>query len=209
MNAKQLVSGGWVLALTLLLSATAAAHGERTAHFYDMTWSKTQVAPNDEVIIEGKFRLFKDWPVNLPPPDVAFLGNGTPGPVFVRTESWINGQAAIQSMRLLRNRDYAFKTVLKARLPGRHPMHPMVNVQGAGPLLGPGTWVEVTGRAEDEQGHRLTTGPVHARDSKALEMPLLTTLPAGRYRVKYRVLSVDGHVLDASFKFELCQPEAP
>ena len=40
-------------------------------------------------------------------------------------------------------------------------------------------------------------------------MPLLTTLPAGRYRVKYRVLSVDGHVLDASFKFELCQPEAP
>ena len=52
----------------------------------------------------------------------------------------------------------------------------------------------------DEQGNRLTTGPVHARDSKALEMPLLTTLPAGRYRVKYRVLSVDGHVLDASFK---------
>ena len=61
----------------------------------------------------------------------------------------------------------------------------------------------------DEQGHRLTTGPVHARDSKALEMSLLITLPAGRYRVKYRVLSVDGHVLDASFKFELCQPEAP
>ena len=50
----------------------------------------------------------------------------------------------------------------------------------------------------DEQGNRLTTGPVHARDSKALEMPLLTTLPTGRYRVKYRVLSVDGHVLDAS-----------
>ena len=172
MNAKQLLSSGWVFALTLLLSATAVAHGERnqepflrmrTAHFYDMTWSKTQVAVNDDVVIEGKFRLFKDWPVNLPPPDVAFLGNGTPGPVFVRTESRINGQAAIQSMRLLRNRDYAFKTVLKARLPGRHHVHPMVNVQGAGPLLGPGTWVEVTGRAED---FRL---PAHTLDGTQID----------------------------------------
>ena len=61
----------------------------------------------------------------------------------------------------------------------------------------------------DEHGHGLATGAVHARDSKALEIPLLTTLPPGRYRVKYRVLSVDGHVIDASFKFELRKPEAP
>ena len=61
----------------------------------------------------------------------------------------------------------------------------------------------------DEQGNKLTTGAVHTRDSKALEIPLLTALPPGRYRVTYRVLSVDGHVIDASFKFELRKPEAP
>jgi methane/ammonia monooxygenase subunit B len=141
-----------------VLSVDALAHGERnqepflrmrTAHFYDVTWSATKIAVNDEVVIEGKFRLFEDWPVNLPEPKVSFLGNGTPGPVFVRTESWVNGQPAIQSMALKRNRDYAFKTVLKGRIPGRHHVHPMLNVQGAGPLLGPGNWVEITGRASD------------------------------------------------------------
>lgn len=141
-----------------LLGADLQAHGERnqepflrmrTAHFYDVTWSTAQVAVNEDVVVEGKFRLFEDWPVNLPEPEVSFLGNGTPGPVFVRTESWVNGQPAIQSMELKRNRDYTFRTVLKGRIPGRHHVHPMVNVEGAGPLLGPGSWVEITGRASD------------------------------------------------------------
>ena len=136
----------------------AQAHGERnqepflrmrTAHFYDVSWSTPQVAVNDEVVVEGKFRLFEDWPANLPEPEITFLGNGTPGPVFVRTESWLNGQPAIQSMPLKLDRDYAFKTVLKGRIPGKHHVHPMVNVEGAGPLMGPGSWVEVTGRASD------------------------------------------------------------
>lgn len=140
------------------ISADLSAHGERnqepflrmrTAHFYDVTWSTTNIAVNEDVVVEGKFRLFEDWPVNLPEPEVSFLGNGTPGPVFVRTESWVNGQPAIQSMALKRNRDYTFKTVLKGRIPGRHHVHPMVNVEGAGPLLGPGNWVEITGRASD------------------------------------------------------------
>jgi methane/ammonia monooxygenase subunit B len=147
-----------VLFVTVASSLPAHAHGERnqepflrmrTAHFYDVTWSKTNIAVNDEVVVEGRFRLFADWPVNLPEPDVAFLGNGTPGPVFVRTESWVNGQPAIQSMRLKRNRDYTFKTVMRGRIPGRHHVHPMVNIQGAGPLMGPGNWVEVTGHADD------------------------------------------------------------
>ncbi len=144
--------------LLALIVDSALAHGERnqepflrmrTAHFYDVTWSAASIAVNDEVVIEGKFRLFEDWPVNLPEPDVSFLGNGTPGPVFVRTESWVNGQPAIQSMALKRNRDYTFRTVLKGRIPGRHHVHPMINVEGAGPLLGPGNWVEITGRASD------------------------------------------------------------
>lgn len=150
---------GFLFALiALVFAGSVSAHGERnqepflrmrTAHFYDVKWSANKVAVNEDVVVEGKFRLFEDWPVNLPEPEVAFLGNGTPGPVFVRTESWVNGQPAIQSMALKRDRDYTFKTVLKARIPGRHHVHPMVNVQGAGPLLGPGSWVEVSGRADD------------------------------------------------------------
>ena len=157
--AKRFISSGVFLFMTLCGVASAVhAHGERnqepflrmrTAHFYDVSWSTPQVAVNDEVVVEGKFRLFEDWPANLPEPEITFLGNGTPGPVFVRTESWLNGQPAIQSVPLKLNRDYAFKTVLKGRIPGKHHVHPMVNVEGAGPLMGPGSWVEITGRASD------------------------------------------------------------
>jgi len=113
--AKRLVSSSMLLFLTLCgVASVVHAHGERnqepflrmrTAHFYDVSWSTPQVAVNDEVIVEGKFRLFEDWPANLPEPEITFLGNGTPGPVFVRTESWLNGQPAIQSVPLKLNRD--------------------------------------------------------------------------------------------------------
>ena len=147
-----------LVALLVLASGSVLAHGERnqepflrmrTAHFFDVKWSTDKIAVNEEVVITGKFRLFEDWPVNLPQPERAFIGNGTPGPVLARTESYINGAAAIQSGKLEINRDYEFKTVLRGRIPGRHHVHPMVNVEGAGPLLGPGKWVEVTGNHAD------------------------------------------------------------
>ena len=147
------------LTLILLLSGNAVwAHGERnqepflrmrTAQFYDVHWSTEKIAVNENVVVSGRFRLFEDWPANLPQPDRVFLGNGTPGPVLARVESYINGAPAIQSGRLQLNRDYEFKTVLKGRIPGRHHVHPMVNVEGAGPLLGPGQWLDVTGDHRD------------------------------------------------------------
>ena len=147
-----------LVALLVAVSGGAVAHGERnqepflrmrTAHFFDVKWSTEKIAVNEEVVISGKFRLFEDWPVNLPQPERTFIGNGTPGPVLARTESYINGAAAIQSGKLEIDRDYEFKTVLRGRIPGRHHVHPMVNVEGAGPLLGPGKWVEVTGNHAD------------------------------------------------------------
>lgn len=136
----------------------ASAHGERnqepflrmrTAHFYDVKWSTTEIPVNGEIVVTGKFRLFPDWPISLPLPDAAFLGNGTPGPVLVRTESYINGVPAIQSSKLELNRDYDFKIVMKGRLPGTHHVHPLLNIKGGGPLLGPGNWLTVTGDASD------------------------------------------------------------
>jgi methane/ammonia monooxygenase subunit B len=150
---------GLLIAICACSMSTAAfAHGERnqepflrmrSVHFYDLKWSTEKTAVNGEVTISGKFRLFTDWPNNVPKPEKVFLGNGTPGPVFARTESWINDEPAIQSGRLEINRDYSFRTVLKAREPGMHHVHPMLNVMGAGPLLGPGRYVEVTGNADD------------------------------------------------------------
>jgi methane/ammonia monooxygenase subunit B len=69
--------------------------------------------------------------------------------VLARVESYINGVPAIQSSKLELDRDYEFKTVLVGRLPGLHHVHPMLNVQGAGPLLGPGNWLTVTGSHDD------------------------------------------------------------
>jgi len=155
--AKQL-SRAFLLLLGVVVVLPALAHGERnqepflrmrTAHFYDVKWSADKIAVNDEVVVTGRFRLFEDWPMNLPQPDRVFVGNGTPGPVLARTESYLNGHAAIQSGKLMLDRDYEFKTVLKGRIPGRHHVHPMVNVEGAGPLLGPGSWVEISGDHRD------------------------------------------------------------
>ena len=134
------------------------AHGERnqepflrmrTVNFYDMKWSTAKADVNGDLVVTGKFRLYSDWPANLPKPEKVFLGNGTPGPVLARVESYVNGEPAIQSGRLELDRDYEFKTVLKARTPGEHHVHPMLNVSGAGPLLGPGKWLEVKGNEED------------------------------------------------------------
>jgi len=141
-----------------LLATEANAHGERnqepflrmrTAHFYDVKWSTYKLAVNDFLTITGKFRLFTDWPNNLPTPEKVFLGSGTAGPVFARVESYINGKPAIQSGKLELDKDYTFKVVYKARQPGLHHVHAMLNVDGAGAILGPGAWIDVTGNESD------------------------------------------------------------
>ena len=146
------------LAGVALGAAPARAHGERaqepflrtrTFHWYDVKWSTDSLKVNAELVITGKFRVFDDWPVNIPEPTTAFLGIGTPGATFARKESYINGVSMIQSTGLELGRDYEFKYVLQARIPGRHHVHPMINVKGAGGLLGPGQWTEVSGNAAD------------------------------------------------------------
>lgn len=157
------------LALPLLLAAMTlastliplpvAAHGERatepyirtrTVHWYDVTWSSQQIGVNDTVTVEGKFHLFTDWPDAASKPELAFLSNATPGAVMTRVESYINGMPAQQSVRQLEiGGDYSFKLVMAGRIPGRWHLHPVLNVHGAGPIVGPGHWVEVTGNAAD------------------------------------------------------------
>jgi len=146
----------------VLMSAQAlpaAAHGERaqepylrtrTAHWYDVKWSTDKLSVNDTVTVTGRFRLFHDWPDAVKPPDTVFVSNATPGPVFARVDSSLNGVPARQSFRDLQiGRDYEYKMVLQGRVPGRYHVHPMIAVKGSGPLVGPGKWIEVTGNQAD------------------------------------------------------------
>jgi len=140
-----------------LLPMPAAAHGERatepyirtrTVHWYDVTWSSQKIDVSDTVTVEGKFHLFTDWPDAATKPELAFLSNASPGAVMTRVESYINGMPAQQSVRNLEiGRDYSFKLVMRGRIPGRWHLHPVLNVHGAGPIVGPGHWVDVVGSA--------------------------------------------------------------
>ena len=108
-------------------------------------WSKDTLNVNDEVVITGKFHVAEDWPRGVPKPDAAYLNVSSPGPVFVRTERYLNGEASASSAALKLGGDYDFKIVLKARLPGRYHLHPFFNLHDAGAVMGPGHWFEVLG----------------------------------------------------------------
>jgi methane/ammonia monooxygenase subunit B len=130
------------------------AHGEkalepfirmRTIQWYDVQWSQDKLKVNDEVVITGKFHVAEDWPRAVPKPDATYLNVTSPGPVFIRTERYLNGQASVSSAALKLGGDYDFKIVLKARLPGRYHLHPFFNLHDAGAVMGQGHWFEVVG----------------------------------------------------------------
>ncbi len=158
------------LAILTLVSAVAPppawAHGERatepyirtrTIQWYDVKWSAQDINVNDTVTVSGKFHLMADWPDAVKKPNLVFMSNASPGAVLTRVESYINDVPAMQSLKNLEiGRDYTFKMVMKGRIPGRWHFHPMINVSGAGPIVGPGSWVQVSGNAADFR-HPVTT----------------------------------------------------
>lgn len=142
------------MAATVLYTPAASAHGEksqaafmrmRTIHWFDLNWSKDEVAVNDTMTISGKFYVFEGWPETVDKPESAFLNIGIPGPVFIRAGSWIGGQLVPRSVSLELGETYEFKVLLKARRPGDWHVHTMMNVEGGGPIIGPGKWVTITG----------------------------------------------------------------
>ena len=142
------------LSAAMFYTPTASAHGEksqaafmrmRTIHWFDLTWSKEEVPVNDTMTLDGKFHVFKGWPETVDKPEVSFLNIGIPGPVFIRAGSWVGGQLVPRSISLELGETYEFKVLLKARRPGDWHVHSMMNVQGGGPIIGPGKWVTITG----------------------------------------------------------------
>ncbi|THD05672.1 hypothetical protein B1810_00450 [Panacagrimonas perspica] len=143
----------------MLLPLVADAHGERaqmpqlrmsTVHWFDIEVSTTRLDVNDEIVVKGSFMPSRFWPEHVESIEgTAFLNIGVPGPSFVRLDSRVNGVPMIRSTRFMRGELYHFEMRLKARKPGRYHVHPLINVKGTGPIIGPGRWVEVGGNAAD------------------------------------------------------------
>jgi len=131
------------------------AHGERaqmpqlrmrTVHWIDVKASTTKLAVNDIVKISGQFMPSEFWPHHVKSiENTAFLNVGVPGPSFVRLDSRVNGVPMIRSTSFRKGELYDFEITLKARKVGRYHVHTVINVEGAGPMIGPGLWIEVTG----------------------------------------------------------------
>ena len=166
-----------MLSVSGLLATTSNswAHGEkslepfvrmRTIQWYDVAWTKQTVTVNDTIVITGKVHIAEDWPNNIPQPEAAYLGVIAPGPVFVRKERIINGEAHLNSLALEVGRDYDFKITLKARIPGRYHIHPSFNVIDTGNIAGPGQWIEITGDAANFSNQITTLGNLAQRLEK-------------------------------------------
>ncbi len=166
MNAKQAFKR-WVLgfcgvatlAFTPVVDVTPAfAHGERsqepflrmrTVNWYDTEWVGKSTKVNDVTELRGRFHLSEDWPRAVVKPHRTFLNVGSPSSVFVRLSSKMNGVPMFNSGPLDIGGDYEYVVKLKARLPGHHHIHPMLAIKEAGPVAGPGGWMDITGRYED------------------------------------------------------------
>jgi len=143
-----------MLVLLVAWAPRTVAHGEaaqdgfirtRTVAFYDVQFSGTDLQRGAAMAITGKFFLLQEWPTGMDKPGLVFLTAAVPGPVLLVQERWINGVFTPGSVAIRQGEEYDFKLVLRGRREGRYHVHPMVAVQGVGPLLGPGAWITING----------------------------------------------------------------
>jgi methane/ammonia monooxygenase subunit B len=144
----------------VLLAGDVVAHGERaqlasmrmrTLHWFDTEVAPLNVKVGDIVTVTGKFVPSIWWPAHMPSiEDTAYLNIGVPGPTFIRLHSEVNGVPMMRSTAFPLGKVYEYKTVLRARIPGRYHVHPLINVKDAGSLVAKGTWLEVAESDSDE-----------------------------------------------------------
>lgn len=157
------------VAATGLLSsaAPALAHGEhaqdsflrtRTIAFYDVRFSDgPDIQVGDRFAITGKFYVPRSWPKAARDPEVAALTVAAPGPVLLVKDRRIGGEFVPQAIELEKGRSYEFRIDLQARREGRFHVHPMITVEGVGPLIGPGMWFEIAGAPGGEDFENVVT----------------------------------------------------
>ena len=121
----------------------------RTAQWYDTRWNPQKTAVNDEAVLSGKMHIAEDWPRAVVKPNRTFINVGSPSSVFTRISSKVNGTPMFTSGPMEIGGDYEYVIKLRGRLPGHHHIHPMLAVNGAGPIAGPGGWMDITGNYQD------------------------------------------------------------
>jgi methane/ammonia monooxygenase subunit B len=145
------------LLLALLLVGTTAsaalAHGKaaqesflrmETIAWYDVEYSGDgNLDQGEEMTITGQVQILETWPDQLAEPEVGFLGVAAPGPVVLLKERTVNGQPAPHSFTAEKGGTYEFEMTVSGRRPGEWHIHPIMGVEGAGSLLGPGQWITV------------------------------------------------------------------
>ncbi len=147
------------LALMLLVPISeVVAHGEkfqqadlrvRSIQWYDTEISRSSAEINDAVTLKGKFYVSTNWPDALSKSPRVFLHTGATEPALLRLGTKINGLRQVAPVSLELGGHYEYEMALKARVPGRSHIHPVLHIDDAGPLIGPGKWIEVGGNAAD------------------------------------------------------------
>jgi len=146
--------------LTVTLGALPVqAHGERvqepffrmrSLQWFDVTWSQTKVNVGDEWKMTAKVYVMKDWPDSISRPDTIYVTLVSPGPVVVKKSTYLNGAPGRQSFKNMEiGKVYDYEMTMIGRIPGRWHIHPAIAVYGAGPIVGPGAWIEVAGSHSD------------------------------------------------------------
>lgn len=139
--------------LTSLAPTTAFAHGERaqeanlrtrTISFYDVRFSDTTLRQGDPLTITGRFYVPRSWPQGIEEPKIAALTVAAPGPVVLMKDRRIDGEFVPQTIKLEKGRSYGFRMDLVARRTGRFHIHPMITVKFAGPMVGPGVYLNLS-----------------------------------------------------------------
>jgi methane/ammonia monooxygenase subunit B len=143
-----------VLAMLLLVSlpGLASAHGERaqeaflkqqTTAWFDVKFSTEKVKQGEPLVITGTVKILETWPKTLAEPSVGFIGVTAPGPVMYMKERTVNGDPVPGSVYVKKGGVYEFRIVVEGRQPGRWHIHPIIAVEGAGSMIGPGQWIDV------------------------------------------------------------------
>ena len=157
---KQLIAVlllGPVLAMAWV--AAAYAHGEKaqeaflrmqTVAFFDTKFATDKPEAGDitlkqgeEWTVEGTMKILETWPKTIDEPEVGYIGVTSQGPVAIMTGRVVNGKDTPHSIYLGRGDVFNYKMTLQGRLVGRWHVHPIIGVEGAGSVMGPGRWLIV------------------------------------------------------------------
>jgi methane/ammonia monooxygenase subunit B len=155
MRRRVLIALVAAVVLTVVLAPAASAHGEksqegflrmRTVGWTDVNFSGDSVQQGQTVTVTGKVKIMDAWPSSLAKgtPNTCFLSMISPGPTILLKERTINGVSAPTRIDCAKGQTYDFSMTFAGRRIGKWHVHPAFAVKGAGTLIGPGEWLNVT-----------------------------------------------------------------